>query len=96
MIVPTLMSLVMKVKILNWEKPAPRSKRSILSLSNQDTSGPCDVENTPVWLKNKCVKPKRQKNIAFDGSLLNVALVPNLRAMPLPLDNGLSAATLRF
>ena len=56
---------------------------------NPDTSDPHSVDNTSAWLKNKDVESKRQKIMACNGSLLNVASIPNLRAMPLPWDNGL-------
>lgn len=47
-------------------------------------------------MKNKDTPSKRARMFTLNGTLLNVGSSPNLRAMPLSLDNGLSAAVLRF
>ena len=105
MVAPTQIPSLMKVKILNWK--IIRTGRNDPNLhQNQDgqlsryqhpnTSGPRSIDNTPAWLNNEDIESKSQKNIAINGSLLNVASEPNLRATPLPLDNRLPAATLWF
>ena len=59
-------------------------------------AGERDISNSLAWKTNKDVVSKKPRLFVMSGTLLNVASTPDLRPMPLPLDNSLPAAVLRF
>ena len=63
---------------------------------NNRAAGERDIDNSPAWTKNKDASSRKPRLFVMNGTLLNVASTPDLRAMPLPLDNVLPAAVLRF
>ena len=73
-----------------------RGKNDLSKYQNPSHSNPRNVDNTPSWMKKKDEKSKKPRLFTLTGLLMNVASSPELRAMPLPLDNALPATVFRF
>ena len=80
-----------------FNKPESQGKtQDLSSYQNQSISINRNVDNTPAWINKKDSPSKKARMFTLNETLLNVGSAPNLRAMPLSLDNGLPAAVLRF
>ena len=54
------------------------------------------IDNTPAWMNTRNIPSKRARMFTLNGTRLNVGSAPNIRSIPLALDNGLPGAVLRF
>ena len=73
-----------------------QKKTENLSSYQNNNSGNRNIDNTPAWMTNKDTPSKKARMFTLYGTNLNVGSAPNLRAMPLSLDNCLPAAVIRF
>ena len=73
-----------------------REKNDLAKYQNPSHDGPRNIDNTPSWMKKKNVTSKKLRLFTLTGLLMNVVSSPQLRAMPLSLDNTLPAAVFRF
>ena len=70
--------------------------------NSDQQSNPRGIDSRPAWMTTTSnsakeeTKSKRQRLFVLCGNLLNTVAIPNMRLMPLSLDNDLPSALFRF